>query len=726
MLPTSFNSQKSIDPFSFSVPHHMQSHDIIWQRITKSLFIRAYDCPLRLRHALDQRPSSLDHNQYLRILAEGGFQFEKLVRLMWPGESLRATSGSIEDAMGLTLERIGSLTSTGGVLHEAQFVHQAFLARIDMLRVEGKDLVLCEIKAKAATGPVEGVRRGAALTDEDVGILMKRQGGVQSKWVRYVADVAFQTVVVERALRAAGLTDIRVRPHLILANREARGSRFDHFGNLRLRPGQVGSTSARLSETAFECIDKPPADFSTPLVLEVDVEEAVRRLRERSAQSTAESWKSLTLEPLMDEMAAMLSNDGPRAEDERGWKCRDCEFRVTGQDSLGPPETGFIRCWQGLAEQAESLFELYRGGDYLPQYRKPSQRWIHDWLQSGGPTKPVSLGTLPQERRGGTRATARSLQIKSHQTGKTECSEQLSDRVAARLLSPKDSRVLHFIDFETATACLPYEAGMRPYEIIAFQFSSHSAPCANRVIDRAHVRHREWLDPMNGGCGRTLRSVDRTFVDHLRQAIGDSGPVMHWAAHERTVLRTLAARLDPNDDRERLDWLRDLAGETKQDHGRLIDMLSVAEGNVMTPHQQGRYSMKQLLPAACRSDRVWHELCELMDWQHHRAILPNGRDPYRLLPPLRGSPVQSGIDTGGSDDESDLDSATMDSLFGVRCGTDAIRAFQQLRYGSDSTWGGVDTAALRESLLEYCKLDTAAMVAVWVWLTDLAEHADRQ
>ena len=100
----------------------MQPNDMIRQRITKSLFIRAYDCPLRLRHALDKLPSSLDDNQYLHILAEGGFQFEKLVRLMWPGESLSATSGTIEDATALTLDRIRSLPSTGGVLHEAQFV----------------------------------------------------------------------------------------------------------------------------------------------------------------------------------------------------------------------------------------------------------------------------------------------------------------------------------------------------------------------------------------------------------------------------------------------------------------------------------------------------------------------------------------------------------------------------------------------------------------------------
>ncbi|MEI7928840.1 MAG: hypothetical protein WCH40_09840, partial [Verrucomicrobiales bacterium] len=58
---------------------------------------------------------------------------------------------------------------------------------------------------------------------------------------------------------------------------------------------------------------------------------------------------------------------------------------------------------------------------------------------------------------------------------------------------------------------------------------------------------------------------------------------------------------------------------------------------------------------------------------------------------------------------------------GVRCGTDAIRVFQQLHYGDSNTWGDVDDAALRKALKDYCKLDTAAMVAVWVWLTSLAE-----
>ena len=31
----------------------------------------------------------------------------------------------------------------------------------------------------------------------------------------------------------------------------------------------------------------------------------------------------------------------------------------------------------------------------------------------------------------------------------------------------------HFIDFETAAVALPFHAGMRPYQSVAFQFSHH-------------------------------------------------------------------------------------------------------------------------------------------------------------------------------------------------------------------------------------------------------------
>lgn len=695
------------------------------QQLTKSLFIRGYDCPLRLRHALDGLPSTGDDNHYVRLLAEGGFQFEKLVRLAWPGEYLRAFSGSPEDATLATLNQLRVLRDSGGVLHEAQFSHGDFFARVDMLRIQGDELLLCEIKSSAVDGPAKDAHHGFTSTDRAVGILQKRRGGVTSGWRLYVADIAFQVVVVERALRAAGLGDLRVRPRLVLANSNAHGNQFDHFGNVRRKA--AATSPAHLTEADFEFVLEPDPAFVSPIIFEVDVSEAVRRLREVSAQSNAESWRGLTLEALMCEMADVLRGGGPAANQERGWKCSSCEFRMkTGSSSTGAA-TGLERCWDGLAKQAESLFDLYWGGAYQSTARKANQRWVHERLGRKTASTENAIRLLPKDRSGGARAVTRNLQIRSHAAGTTESSEDFAGLVESRLLPAGGSGTLHFIDFETATACLPYEHGMRPYELVAFQFSSHTARCSDGVLDGASIRHQEWLDPMmdGGDHGRSLRSIDRQFVDALRTAIGDQGPVLHWAAHERTVLRAIAKRLEPGDDSIRIDWLRELAGEASHAHGRLVDMRRVAEGHVMSPHQRGRYSMKQLLPAACREDHVWLGLCELMQWRQHAHVPATERDPYRLLPRLPGCAGghSTSRDEMDADDEYSPDGAELGA--GVRCGTDAIRAFQQLRYGGDSTWGDVDKEALRAALMHYCKLDTAAMVATWCWMTSLASRARR-
>jgi len=670
-------------------------------------------------------PSRDDENHYVRLLAEGGFQFEKLVRLAWPGDCLRAFSDTPEDAALATLNRLRCLRDSDGVLHEAQFSHGDFFARVDMLRIQGDELLLCEIKSKAVDGPTEDTHPARIPTDGDVGILQKRRGGVTSGWRLYVADIAFQVVVVERALQAAGLADLKVRPRLVLANSNAHGNQFDHFGNVRRKA--AATSPAHLTEADFEFVLQPDPAFVSSIILEVDVSEAVRRLRKLSAQSNAESWRGLTLETLMSEMADVLRGGGPAAEQERGWKCAGCEFRVkTGSSDLVAP-TGFRHCWNSFAEQAESLFELYWGGSYQPNAGKANQRWVHELLRKAPVSAAKGLRALPRDRSGGARAITRNLQIRSHAAATTESSEDFAGLVESRLLPAGGLGTLHFIDFETATACLPYEHGMRPYEIVAFQFSSHTGQCSDGVLDSASIQHQEWLDPMRDGGdpSRSLRSIDRQFVDALRKAIGDQGPVLHWAAHERTVLRAIAERLERGDDSIRIDWLRELAGEAGHAHGRLVDMRGVAEGHVMTPHQRGRYSMKQLLPAACREDHVWLGLCELMQWRQHEHVPAKDRDPYRLLPPLPRcaggqSTSRDEIDT---DDEYSPDEAEPGA--GVQCGTDAIRAFQQLRYGGDSAWGEVDKEALREALRQYCKLDTAAMVATWCWMTSVAARTRR-
>jgi hypothetical protein len=52
--------------------------------------MQGYDCPRRLSYAVQNTFASLSQgDDFLRMLAEGGFQFEMLVRHAWKGEPLR-------------------------------------------------------------------------------------------------------------------------------------------------------------------------------------------------------------------------------------------------------------------------------------------------------------------------------------------------------------------------------------------------------------------------------------------------------------------------------------------------------------------------------------------------------------------------------------------------------------------------------------------------------------
>jgi hypothetical protein len=73
-------------------------------------------------------------------------------------------------------------------------------------------------------------------------------------------------------------------------------------------------------------------------------------------------------------------------------------------------------------------------------------------------------------------------------------------------------------------------------------------------------------------------------------------------------------------------------------------------------------------------------------------------NPYQTLPPLSfGNP--------DAEDETDKDQVVIE-------GTGAMRAYQELLYGVHRGNEPI-TEPWRRLLLQYCKLDTAAMVIVW-------------
>jgi hypothetical protein len=133
-----------------------------------------------------------------------------------------------------------------------------------------------------------------------------------------------------------------------------------------------------------------------------------------------------------------------------------------------------------------------------------------------------------------------------------------------------------------------------------------------------------------------------------------------------------------------LDWITD---------GRLVDMNDLTLKHYFHPLMKGRTSIKKVL------DAVWQANEGLRKRYPEYAKVEDGKllSPHKSLPPL---------EINGQD------------AF-VNEGTGAITAYQAMLYGPQKTDVFIRNQ-WRQLLLEYCKLDTLAMVLIyWHWRESL-------
>jgi hypothetical protein len=147
----------------------------------------------------------------------------------------------------------------------------------------------------------------------------------------------------------------------------------------------------------------------------------------------------------------------------------------------------------------------------------------------------------------------------------------ISAELGKELESPKYP--LYFMDFESVNPAIPRFSGMRPFDQLPFQWSVH----VQRKPD-AELEHYEFL-ATNSGDPR------RDFINSLRDALGETGSIVVYAAFESQRLSELAA------------WLPEFAERIKTIHGRLWDLLPVVRNHVYHPAFAGSYSLKAVLPA---------------------------------------------------------------------------------------------------------------------------------
>ena len=347
--------------------------------------------------------------------------------------------------------------------------------------------------------------------------------------------------------------------------------------------------------------------------------------------------------------------------------CKACEFKCDSGI-----KNGYKECWGSLADPDPHIFDLYYGGSITNEDKQP-------YLDELISLSRTSLYDIVPERlknkKGeiGIRAQRQMIQLKYTEEDKEWTSHEL-DSILNEFTYP-----LHFIDFETYTGALPFHEGMRPYELIAFQWSCHTIPYKG-----ATPIHSEWIETEG-------KFPNFAFAESLMKQIGISGTPFMWATHENTVLRTILNQMEifSYTNSALSDWLIGITSDKSvKREGRLVDMNDLTKKYYFHPFMKGRTSIKKVLPAIWNNNIYLHQIPFFKDYSatdFEGGII----DPYDTLKP---------------------DTTQIDEEDAVAGGTEAMRAFQRIRF--DDSLSLDQKKEIKRQLLEYCKLDTMAMVII--------------
>ena len=340
-------------------------------------------------------------------------------------------------------------------------------------------------------------------------------------------------------------------------------------------------------------------------------------------------------------------------------KCKQCEYRTKPVDAQ---RSGFQECWGALADQEPHIMDLYR----IDAVGGINYNLVGELAGDG----KARMTDVPEDMLTSAYSGRQKQQLETLGGG-----EWMAPELAGLLKSHQ--RPLHFIDFEASRLALPYHEGMSPYELAAFQWSCHTLVDGPEIAD-----HKGWLND-------EVAFPNFAFARSLKERIGDEGTVYVWSPYEVSTFKEIRRQMDQygEKDKDLADWLDWM---TEENNPRIVDLCKIAKDCYVHPDMKGSISIKHVLPACWTSNDA---LREREEFQKYLGLDEEGRimNPYDVLEPL---PI-------GADKEEV-----------VKEGTGAMRVYQEMMFGVSAN-DPETRKSYRDLLLQYCKLDTAAMVMIW-------------
>jgi len=601
--------------------------------LSKSDFKVASSCIKKLYYKKNYYPSTNSDNEFLQMLAEGGYVVGKMATMKYPnGEDL----SNISDRNAAIEKTNELLKRENVVIFEGAFLSNQKLIRVDILEKNGNKIKIIEVKAKSHD------------SFEDKNDMMK-------KLKEYIEDVAFQTLVIKELF-----PDYNISSYLFTPDKS----------QTTINEGLAGWFNKNI-DNSNPSFRKVEVDFKYPN----DKEKIEALNNEQILQMFDVNEKVAEMLPSIktraENIIEILNADFKDFKPEINKECFKCEYKV--KDDINP--NGFKECWGKLAEPKPHISEMFHVGT-IGGTKNP---YVNELILEGKTNmfdiKKERLVTTKGEM--GARSIRQSIQLANTKTNSEWFSEDMANELKTWTYP------LFFIDFETSTNAVPFHKDMRAYETIAFQWSCH-------IIERPGVepKHYEWIN-------MDYSFPNFRFAEALMEIIPDNATLLMWATHENTTLRTIYNQMESRNyvNPKLKTWLEKTVKMDSDDTGRFIDMNAFTLKHYFHPYMQGKTSIKKTLPAIWNNNPYLHQI----PWFKKYANISNGE----VLSPYDTLAEQIMI---------------LEDVEVVKEGTAAMRAYYEIMFGDYK-----DNLEKRENwrdlLLQYCELDTMAMVIIWThWM----------
>jgi len=642
--------------------------------LTKSRFKLGLECPNKLFFTRKNEYANIkQEDPFLLALAQGGFQVEELARMHYPSGIL--IEGHDGDYQNLWKQTQELLKAENIVIYEAAFLIDGLFIRTDILVKKGNHVELIEVKAKS-------------FDPSDPNVFVGKKGDILSDWWSYLYDVAYQKHVMKLCY-----PQWKIDSYILMADKTKTTS-IDGLNQLfRISKDAENRTGIKKLVTTL-------AETGNSVLSRKNINDIVEGIESNKHKY----YDNLTFQEAIKSFKEHYESDKYFNWPTSFSACKACEFRTTPEHEAKGLKSGFKECFEKQHKWSKSDFEKPATFDVW-NFRK-GENLFKDKIFFMSELTQDKIGY--KEESGRLSMTARQwIQIeKATKDDKTIYVDK--DLLAAEMKQWKFP--LHFIDFETSAAALPFNKDRRPYEQIAFQFSHHT------YYEDGKIEHASEFINSTAGVFPNYE-----FVRTLKKALSkDAGTIFRYAPHENNILNAIHEQLSnsaEHDKKELMDFIESISHSTSSNAKKwkgdrdMVDLWDLIKACYYNPLTKGSNSIKAVLPSVLntstflqkkysqplgninvtsanfKKDHIWIRL--------DKGFATN---PYEMLPP---------VFQGWSEDDIEN---TLSEIEDVANGGAALTAYSKLQYTDMSD---AERKDLSNALLKYCELDTLAMVMIY-------------